>query len=1704
MVAKQKKYSAFGGVFTPSILTILGVIMYMRLGWVVGSSGLTMALAIILIAHLISLTTGLSISSIATDKKIKAGGIYYILSRSLGLPMGGAIGIAIFIGTALSISLYIIGFCENFLGIEEITSFTGMGNSINDYRILGTIVIVVLVILGLISTSLVIKTQFFILIAIALSLISIAIGLFTNTQYQPETSLISPSATFSAELVFAIFFPAVTGFTAGVAMSGDLKNPKRSIPQGTLAAIFTGLIVYVLLAIGLALFVDRQLLLNNNNFILLIAWSSPMVIAGIWGATLSSALGGILGAPRIMQAIAFDKLAPAAFSKTVGKNLEPRNALLLTFLIAEGGILIGELDVIARIVSMFYIAAYGFINLSFALENWASTDFRPSLKISKWVGIIGFIACFAVMFKIDTAAMVLAMLIMFILYFILAKRKTTNEYGDVWQSVWTAIMRSSLLKLNQKKLEDRNWQPNIILFSGGSEIRQKLLLFGKSITGKHGLLSNFDLIEDPESDNLFIRDDNSDKLEEKYEKGIFFRKQKCRNIYEGIETIASIYGFSGVEPNTIMFGWKKHSRNAIRFAELINKINQLNLNILIAHFSDNSSLATGKPLDVWWRGSDNNGNLALSLIKQLEYYPEWKKSRVRVLIVNPVNQQKEEIFRKTAQILDNLRIKAEITIINNEVEKKPFYDILLTESAEAALVILGIQHIEAGKEKEFVEETNLLCEQIENIILINASQRFKELQIGLDQKTVPNYHYQSNIIEPIIDAQEVKQNLIHSNIPYLQNAINNINNSIHEIISGQIKNFVAANQKDYSYMFDIMEKFMVFLRNDIKKSFRHSSSSANKIITYRKSFLSQTFRQLQQIYSRDSDLLLSQAEKFVSRHEHELTQLVHKLPDKIQLKDVPPQSITSKINSKKLFKQKKGVIYLQFHIIKTEFLHPLKEDIIRNILSNYLQQELRFIIKVQKLINLYNDELFGLGIQPETEENNQEVFSTFISKMEDALMHLKQFQQNQAAECILSGLEYETSKLNALTDAVNHGKNLIYLPMRRNRYEYQEFPNVWIEKNALLWKRASIEVMLFNYEFQAQLSINRLRKDLEDTFRETLVSPLHKMIQFLEDYQQNNKATDADALQTIKFDPSLRKLRDDFDRFNDRFNRSYQRISQQFPETIHIIPEEVLDEYNQQLFEPPEKIEISNRQLLDFIVLKEVSEPIQKIQQTYPAKLKDLQISARDLLRLVQFNLDDSNNDGIETNELKAFLNQQIHKAEQLVQQLYSYNESIQNDFSTVLNRIYDQFSLKNYAKIALNLKRYIRGHDPKYKIFKIRNHLKKLRNTIYKQIEIFWFKQSEGVLLAKRQFAKEKPQQTNILELRKEINDINLSDSLTHQIPFYYKQLFLNKQSIYHEFWVGREKEIQNAKDVFKEFEKGKPVRVLIKGEPLSGKTYFINHLLHLYNKGWKEIHIQSPLNGSVQLKDFKQAFKDAAETNSKPEVFLKNTDIPVIIILDNLELWWKRSENGLELLQEILEMMKMANNQCIFICGANVFSYDLFSKLLPINDLFTNQFIMKPLNARELKEVVLIRHQASGLKLSIGNRSQNLLFPWDYARLFNSFFNVSAGNPGYTLRRWITQITKADTQQINIEKPKQLDSEKIETIERKWHIILVQFLLHKHLDALKLAEIMKTNTNQSNTWLKILQESQLIEEVTSNVYQLNQISIIGLIKALRHKELL
>jgi len=379
--SKPRKFGTFGGVFTPCTLTILGVIMFLRLGQVVGHSGVLYSLAIVLTAATITTLTALSLSAIATNTRVKGGGAYFLISRSLGVEFGGTIGIVFFLAMAISVSLYVIGFTEAFVG--TIPQLAGHVTAVATIVNLATFASVY------IGAGWTIRVQYGILTVLALSLASFYVGAGMSFRMDWFQANAGPRFAEGENFftMFALFFPAVTGIMAGANMSGDLQNPSRAIPRGTLLAVGATTVVYLSMTVLLGGSSPHGELVGNALVVKDIAVVGVFITAGVFGATLSSALGSMMGAPRILQAFARDEVFRSLrfFAAGSGPNNEPRRAIVLTFAISQACILLGDLNAIAPILTMAFMITYGLLNLATFYESITSNpSYRPTFRYCHW------------------------------------------------------------------------------------------------------------------------------------------------------------------------------------------------------------------------------------------------------------------------------------------------------------------------------------------------------------------------------------------------------------------------------------------------------------------------------------------------------------------------------------------------------------------------------------------------------------------------------------------------------------------------------------------------------------------------------------------------------------------------------------------------------------------------------------------------------------------------------------------------------------------------------------------------------------------------------------------------------------------------------------------------------------------------------------------------------------------------------------------------------------------------------------------------------------------------------------------------------------------------------------------------------------------------------------------------------------------------
>lgn len=1731
-MAQSKKFGTFAGVFTPSILTILGVIMYMRLGWVVGQVGLSYTIGIILVAHIISISTGLSISSIATDKKIKTGGIYYILSRSLGLPMGGAIGIALAFGTALSISLYIVGFAESFLGTPFMLDILGRTPNINDYRIAGTIVIILLVVLALISTSLALKTQFFILAAIVLSLFSIGFGMFINgtPAVAPINGLASESV--SLEYVFSIFFPAVTGFTAGVAMSGDLKDPKKNIPSGTLLSIFVGLIIYIGLAVGFAYFTSRDTLINDTTFLMRIAWWSPLVLAGIWGATLSSALGGILGGPRILQAVAIDKILPNFIAKGSGQSHEPRNALIVIFLIAEIGILIGELNVIAEVVSMFYLASYGFINLAFALESWASTDFRPTFRIPRLIGIIGFMASFLVMFKLNMAAMVAALSIMLVIFLLLKRKEIQSDYGDVWSSVANSVIRNVLNHINKKEIEERNWQPNIILFSGNTSKRTHLLEFGKSLVGKHGLLSNFDLVENKEAPFLFSRTQQKITNNTSDESGIFTRRQTCKDIYQGIETIAATYGFSGIEPNTVLMGWARQTSNPKRFVELLNNLNKLDLNTLLIDYDKRYGYGNYKLIDIWWEEDSNHGHLALFLCKFLLNSEKWRQARVRLIITTNQNNQHDIIYANAEKVLEQLRINAEVKILNNQIEHKSLYELIRIESINSDILFLGTPELNISNETEFVEQTNKLMQDIGTVVVISASSSFKAMRLGL--KNQPNNETTTTeadiniLVEPPALMPQIEM-------------------PKHEVMAGAI---TELNDKFELFFNHFFEKYLhqIFhtqrlLLNQTKDHFEASFNQIKRVPE-----ISPTERQakitakiynklitkiqvaINQVQQEATELQKNIMVKAIEYYLAMLEKLISEMPrhkkiiyTKKELLSIETENATEKQNREKLLRKiwwSGNVMQykVEYKKLVTNKLVPVLYQAFEQFLANWDLLNVQFTLELEKIAKKMNEN--ALLLQHQIAENTIDT-EQIAHSYENTTQNIQQLEilLNTSAQNLKDSLVVPIHNcLNEIAEISNKINPNQYIPAQTNSQKitlvfhekFAQIPDFWYRNQNLVYNHAIIELMLQVFENKLRIIADETTNKLKNEFEQHVYLPLFNL---------------HDKLQRLITDKDIKHLHElNAENLNvvlekEHYERTFRQIIDQtfaylknavdkFPETIDILSSDSFNNFQQLQFDEVEIIHVSAARLLDYMVQQELIEPVMKKMEDLPKKIIKTNSVSQGIIRMLMYSFAKENNNALELNlhdkEKIEYIEGEKIKLLDQINEIKSYQQELERLIGERLSATINNLNTYNYIKVASNFKQYISKQQTKRRFTVVTQKIQLSKNWLEQQANNLWFRQSEAKLLARRINTENTRPKPLVDKLLTSLDQVRPNPEILEKVPFYYRQLFLQKHNYNNEYWVGRKKELADIEKSIKRILNGFHGALMITGEQNSGKTFLVKYALSQNKLTDKTFYIQAPLTDETKKSSLRKTLEKVTGISGTYKDIFNKIPVGSVIVFDDLELWWEKTNDGTLAIEQIMQWIDKYAGRILFVLVMNNFSYNLINKMLNLENYLINIVTCEPFNAQELFDIIMFRHESSGLRFKLNQRNQNQLRTINYAAIFARYFNASKGNIGTALYLWMSGITDYQNRTVMLRDIQNPDMAIFDELSAETNLFLLQFVLHKELTYTKLSRILLLEHEKISKQLNFMKRSGLIEETANNVFIINPYLNIYITEHLQNIEML
>ena len=658
-IAYSQSGHSFGTapVFLASISTILGAILFLRFGYAVAHVGLWGSLMIILLGHLVTIPTVLAVSEIATNRRVAGGGAYYIMSRSFGTSIGGSIGIALYLSQAISVAFYMVAFAEAFTPVYEWLAVTYELN-LTPRRFSRPCTLLLILLMLTRGAGVGVRALWGVVIILGTSITLFMLG-EGGESTQPGglnlTARIDEADKFGT--VFATCFPAFTGMIAGLGLSGDLKNPRRSIPLGTIGATLAGMVIYVLVAVKLAQSASPQALAANQFIMVDIAMWGPVIYIGLGAAALSSAIGSLLVAPRTLQALARDNVLPIPkvnrlLEKGRGSTQEPVYATCVSGIIAMVFVAIGRLDFIAHILSMFFMVTYGALCVVSFLEYSAGNpSYRPTFHSRWYLSLAGAVMCGIMMFQMSVLYAVVALFLMVAIY--LGLRRTRREQRGL-----SAIFQGSMFQLTRRlqiilqksrvNMSESGWRPSIVALTRFGERRLGHFDLLRWICHRHGFghfiqffQGDYSYLDEIEAR---IRVDSLVQRSELSRAGIFVDSLISPTYTQAMAQCLQTPGISGLPNNCVLLEFDEENPDEI------NEVGQgarlaasLMFNVLVLR-STNYRFGYRSTIHLWVT-EDNLSNAPMMLMFAyiIVGHPEWKRADIQLFgCFDPGNAGSEE------------------------------------------------------------------------------------------------------------------------------------------------------------------------------------------------------------------------------------------------------------------------------------------------------------------------------------------------------------------------------------------------------------------------------------------------------------------------------------------------------------------------------------------------------------------------------------------------------------------------------------------------------------------------------------------------------------------------------------------------------------------------------------------------------------------------------------------------------------------------------------------------------------------------------------------------------------------------------------------------------------------------------------------------------------------------------------------------------
>jgi amino acid transporter len=726
-------------VFITSLVTLLGAVLFLQFSGAVGQLGLVNSFLMVLLAHLVTIPTAMALSEVATNQKVEGGGEYFIISRSFGITIGVSIGVALYLSQVILTALYIIILSRAFQPLFDYLLRSPLSIYVYDYRVVSVPVFMGLCLLVFrFGTRLLVNALY---VVVPLWALALLLFLFGDSAAEASWTLWDPEvySGVSGEVFFDAFahtFPAFCGLTAGLGLSGYLREPRRSLPRGIIGATVVGLLLFT--AVVFKLFVSRPLAdLRTDELAMfqVAGWGLPLALA-LGGVSLLSATGSLLMAGRTLQALGADRIFPninlnrwlAKMNRMDPQNPQPLQATVVSAVLVLGVVLFNNLPVVLEVLSVLFNVTFGSICLISFLEHFAADPaYRPSFRSRWYVSLVGAVTCFVLMFRIDFRyALLFISLVAGTYFFVNTYQSRRQGLSTIFQGVAFQISRRLQIFLQQAKKESdaEHWRPSLICVSTHSFERVAAFHLLRWISYKYGFGTFIHFIPG------YLSKATNKKANDALQQLVQMSDTTHSNIYidtlispslkAAISQVVQLPGITGKENNLIMFEFAKNSADEELedIVENLKLIKATDFDAIVLGSSDRT-FGYHHEIDIWITFNDyENASLMILLGYILLGHPDWREANIKILAICP----EDELAEQKANIMElinsgRLPISAANVELIAQKENVDTKTIINQKSRRADLTIIGIRS-EAVKHNG--EEVFQGYDQVGDVLFVNT------------------------------------------------------------------------------------------------------------------------------------------------------------------------------------------------------------------------------------------------------------------------------------------------------------------------------------------------------------------------------------------------------------------------------------------------------------------------------------------------------------------------------------------------------------------------------------------------------------------------------------------------------------------------------------------------------------------------------------------------------------------------------------------------------------------------------------------------------------------------------------------------------------------------------------------------------------------------------------------------------------------------